>query len=73
MDGEPECADGSDECPSNRFDIFSSNYNLVGNVVFRTFLWIVTFFAIGANSVGEYHVQVYFGRAFPFTNLICQV
>ena len=51
MNGEAECADSSDECPSNRFDIFSSNYNLVGNVVFRTILWIVAIVAVGANAV----------------------
>ena len=51
MNGEAECADSSDGCPSNRFDIFSSNYNLVGNVVFRTVLWIVAIIAVGANAV----------------------
>jgi len=50
MNGVPECADNSDECPKNRFDIFSSNYNLVGNIVFRAVLWIVAIVSITANA-----------------------
>ena len=51
MDGKPNCDDASDECPQNRYDIFSSNYNLIGNVLYRTLIWIVGCCAILANGV----------------------
>ena len=51
MDGKPDCDDASDECPKNQYDIFSSNYNLIGNVAFRILFWIVGCCAIMANGV----------------------
>ena len=51
MDGISDCADQSDECPENRKDIFSTQYNLIGNVVFRVILWIFAVVAVFGNMV----------------------
>ena len=60
MDGKLDCDDASDECPQNRYDIFSSNYNLIGNVGFRTLFWIVSCSAILANGVSiKKHIKKY--------------
>ena len=51
MDGTPDCYDNSDECPENQKDIFSSNYHLVNNVIYRTALWIMAVIAVFGNGV----------------------
>ena len=51
MDGEPDCFDNSDECPGNQKDIYSSNYHLLGNVIYRTALWIMASLALLGNGV----------------------
>ena len=51
MDGVSDCLDNSDECPRNSEDIFSSNHHLIGNVIYRVFLWIMAVFAVVGNLV----------------------
>ena len=51
MDGVSDCADRSDECPENRNDIFSTQYNLIGNVIYRLILWIFAAVALVGNMV----------------------
>ena len=58
MDGVSDCTDSSDECPKNRADIFSSNYHLIGNGVFRVILWIMAAMAVLGNSVSKYITDI---------------
>ena len=51
MDGISDCTDQSDECPENRNDIFSTRYNLIGNVIFRVLMWIFAVMAVVGNLV----------------------
>ena len=51
MDGVSDCLDNSDECPKNSEDIFSSNYHLIGNGIFRVILWILAIVAVISNMV----------------------
>ena len=55
MDGAPDCTDSSDECPKNRADIFSSNYHLIGNVIFRVIGWIMATISVFGNLVSPYN------------------
>ena len=54
MDDVQDCEDGSDECPSNQEDIFSSNFHLIGNEAYRTILWIAAVIAFFANGVSAF-------------------
>uniref|UniRef100_H2YG05 G-protein coupled receptors family 1 profile domain-containing protein n=1 Tax=Ciona savignyi TaxID=51511 RepID=H2YG05_CIOSA len=52
-DGIKDCSDGSDECPINstRNTLFSSQSDMIGNSILRTFFWIMGLSAIIGNTV----------------------
>jgi len=55
FNGYADCSDWSDECPSNNQEstasVFSSRYELIGNPILRTILWVFCIFAIFGNLV----------------------